>query len=175
MIRKITCLTGLLVVLGIALSAAPVMFPQDGTISTYAVTMHYGSLTPGDAGTAGIEDFPYRGSAIAEAELVGNFLYVHGWYGYLAGPILPEVANGVHIHHDPALYHLDTLIAGIENDGQDAGLFRAVVYLTPEQQQMLVEGRLYMDVHTTAFPEGELRGMFVATEPIPAEIRVVAP
>ena len=175
MIRKITCLTGLAVALGMALSVALAMFPQDGTISTYAVTMHYGSLAPGEPGTPSNGDFPYRGSAIAEAELVGNFLFVHGWYGYLAGPILPEVANGIHIHHDPALYHLDTLVAGIENDGQDAGLFRAAVYLTPEQQQMLVEGRLYMDVHTTAFPEGELRGMLLATEPIPEQIRVVAP
>ena len=178
MIRKVMCLTALLVVLGMALSAAPVMFPQDGTISTYAVTMHYGALSPGDAGTQGLGmgDFrPYRGYAIAEAELQGNFLFVHGSYGYLAGPILPEIANGIHIHHDPALYHLDTLVAGLDNDGQDAGLFRATVYLTPEQQQMLAEGRLYMDVHTTAFPEGELRGMFVATEPIPAEIRVTAP
>ena len=175
MIRKVTCLTGLVLALGMVLSVALAMIPQDGTVSTFAVTMHCGALGPGDAGTPGIEEFPYRGRAVADAELVGNFLFVHGWYGYLAGPILPDVANGVHIHHDPALYHLETLVAGIENDGQDAGLFRATVYLTTEQQQMLVEGRLYMDVHTTAFPEGELRGMFVATEPIPAEIRVSGP
>ncbi|MEJ2288785.1 MAG: CHRD domain-containing protein [Deinococcales bacterium] len=167
MIRKITCLTGLLILLGMALCAAPVMFPQDGTISTYAVTMHYGALEPGDAGTPGIEDFPYRGYAIAEAELQGNFLFVHGSYGYLAGPILPEVANGIHIHHDPALYHLDTIVAGIANEGLDMGTFEDAVYLTPEQQQMLVEGRLYMDIHTTAYPGGEVRGMIVAVPELP--------
>jgi len=177
MIRKVTCLTALAVVLGLALSTALAMIPQDGTVSTYAVTMQYGSLVPGEPGTPGLGkgDVPYRGSAVAEAELVGNFLYVHGWYGYLAGSILPEVATGIHIHHDPALYHLDTLVAGIENEGQQAGLFHGAVYLTPEQQQMLTEGRLYMDVHTTAFPEGELRGMFTATKPIPADLRVAAP
>lgn len=173
MIRRITCLSILAVLLGLLASMALAKFPKDFTTSQYTTAMHYGSLIPAENQGPGIgmSDFRYHGTARAELELVGNMLLVQGTYSQLTGPILPDVANGIHIHHDPGLYHLDTIVAGIANEGAGAGVFEDAVYLTPEQQQMLVEGRLYMDIHTTVFPEGEVRGLIVA---IPESLSMAA-
>ena len=169
MIRRVMCLSILAIVAGLVASLAFAKMPKEFTTSRYTAAMHYDPLIPAEMrgpGT-GMSDFRYQGAAHADLELVGNHLFVKGTYASLAGPILAEVANGVHIHHDPALYHLDTIVAGIANQGLDIGTFEDAVYLTPEQQQMLVDGRLYMDVHTTAFPEGEVRGMILAVEEAP--------
>ncbi|MEJ2357060.1 MAG: CHRD domain-containing protein [Deinococcales bacterium] len=169
MIRRVTCLTILAIVAALVASFAFAKFPQDFTTTHYRVAMSRDALLPAEMVGPGIgmSDFLYRGAAYAEIDLVGNYLFVTGTFGDLTGQFLPEVANGIHIHHDPALYHLDTIVAGIANEGLDMGTFEDAVYLTPEQQQMLVEGRLYMDIHTTAYPGGEVRGMIVAVPELP--------
>lgn len=164
MIRRITWLASAIVVLALVSAVAFAMEPwSERSPILYQVTMDYGGFGPAGPGRPGmgLSDNLYHGTASAQLELVGNTLVVQGSYARLTGPILADVAEGIHIHHDPAAYHLDTIVAGLQNEGRDEGAFGGSVYLTNGQVLMLVEGRLYMDVHTTAFPEGELRGMIV--------------
>lgn len=163
MLRKFTCLATLGALICLVAGAAARDVPLGDSGTHYTATLSYGALTPLETRGPGIgmSDFRYRGTAHAELTLVGDYLFVEGSYTRLSGEILPEIAKGIHIHHDPAMYHLDTLIGGIENEGRTEGRFEDAVRLTPEQRAMLTEGRLYMDIHTTAFPDGELRGMVV--------------
>ncbi|HKI56624.1 MAG TPA: CHRD domain-containing protein [Trueperaceae bacterium] len=176
MIRKIAWLSAMIATLAVVVGIGYAIEPGGTAPARYLVTMHYGGFGPADRlelGT-GMSDNLFHGSASAQLELVGNRLSVHGSYADLRDAILPEVAYGIHIHHDPALYHLDTIVAGLQNDGQNHGSFGGDVYLTSEQQLMLAQGRLYMDVHTAAFPQGELRGMILPVEE-PAPMKAVSP
>lgn len=171
-IRRTTMVVGLLVGVFAFLSLALGKFPLElHPVALYQVTMHCDALCPAEPGT-NVTEPGYHGTAEAQIELVDNFLIVHGAYANLAGPIQPTIANGVHIHHDPVLDDLETIVAGVGNQGQQFGTFYELIHLSTEQQQMLVDGRLYMDIHTTAYPTGELRGMIVparAVTPLLAE------
>ena len=174
MTRKLTCLAGLVVALGMALGPAFAMFPvADLGRVGYQAELQYGSLTSGAGGAPGIgmSDYLIRSSSHADIEFFGNYLIVRGRYTDLTGSILPEVATGIHVHHDPALYHLNTRIGAVAHTGGADGTFEGAVYLTPEQQTMLAEGRLYLDIHTHALPQGELHGWIVAVEPPPTAAR----
>jgi len=167
MIRRTTFVVSAVIVLTLAtafcFAREPVL--DVGAPVYYQVTMHYGGLGPDEQGPpaidTGMSDPLFRGTAAARLELVGSQLMVRGVYARLGGYVLTDVAEGVHLHHDPAIFHLDTLVAGLMNEGGDEGAFSGSLDLTPQQQLMLFQGRMYMDVHTTAMPEGELRGLVV--------------
>jgi hypothetical protein len=164
MIRRITCIASASMLLAVASAVVFAMEPSSAqTPVFYQVTMAYGGFGPAGPGTpdVGMSDSLFRGTATAQLGLVGNELVVRGRYARLKGPILADVAEGIHIHHDPGLFHLETIVAGLPNSGQDEGMFVGTTVLTNNELQMLAQGRLYMDIHTTAFPEGELRGMIV--------------
>ena len=102
-----------------------------------------------------------RGTASATAWVADGVLTIEGEYRALGSPVAAEPALGMHLHHDPALYHLNTFMAALENDGGTHGVFQASVDVTSQTATMLDEGRLYLDIHTAAFPEGAMRGMLV--------------
>lgn len=156
--RRVTCLAALALAMGM-LAAVVQAKPTAGTITLYLADLQYCDLVTGQP----VAEMLSEGTATCTAELEGNFLMIAGTYQRLQAPILPELAYGVHVHHDPALDHLDTLVGGLENQGNAAyGSIGGAVHLTAEQRAMLDEGRLYIDIHTTAFPEGEIQGMLRA-------------
>lgn len=164
--RRLTLLAGLVVTIMVFATAFAMVPSSDFGGAAYEVRLDYSTLTEEawQAPGIGMGDFLYRGSSHADLEYIGNYLVVHGSYIGLAGAILPEVETGIHVHHDPALDDLGTLVGSLAHTGGVSGTFEGAVYLTPEQQTMLVEGRLFLDIHTTAFPEGEMRGWVVPSE-----------
>ena len=98
----------------------------------------------------------------------------------LTGPI-HTVASGLptaHIHSDPGgsieifldTTNPDTIMSG---EGLSAGRFigsTTTVPMTPAQEALLFAGGLYVNLHTTFAPTGEIRGQILSTVlvPIPA-------
>lgn len=152
-IQRVTWLTLLLAMcLGVVLARGPV--------TVYAVTMQCTQLEAGYDIQCVTQPMA-RGTASARAWLEDGVLTIEGAYYALTTPVASEPALGMHLHHDPALYHLATFMAALENDGGTEGAFHASVSLTPQDTTMLEEGRLYLDIHTAAHPDGSLRGMLV--------------
>lgn len=120
---------------------------------------------------AAMDELASNGSASAVAVTDGETLTILGTYEGLTGPILADLASGVHLHRDPGTYHVDTLIRGFQNDGGTAGTFGGTIVLTPAYRSMLRAGRMYVDIHTTAFPEGELAGMLTVVDVSGLELR----
>ncbi len=109
----------------------------------------------------------------AGATLKGNKLKVRGSFSNLTGnlrdyrvdptdPPNPRITSAVHIHrgspkeNGPFQYALDVNL----NGSQRQGAFQGEFDLSSEQLQSLLNGQLYIDIHTTTFRGGELRGVF---------------
>lgn len=157
MARRVAWTAGLALVLGMVLCFG---LAREPTV-LYEANLQCGSLASADLGSQCMSDPLSRGTAWVQAWVEGDVLTVRGEYRGLEGAITPEPALGVHVHHDPGTYHLDTLVHGLTNDGGTTGTFTGLVHLTPAYRAMLADGRMYIDIHTTAFPEGELKGMLI--------------
>lgn len=96
-------------------------------------------------------------SGYAVALLVGNTLHVGGSYSGLSTPIASQIRGGVHIHmaapgeNGPIVFELSNT-AGIN------GTFQGEFELNDEQMQALMDGTLYVQLHTEMHNPGELRG-----------------
>lgn len=156
MMRRLLWLAGAALVLA-ALGTVRAQNPND-SLAIYRCELRCGDLAAGELGPRGFGE-PSGGTATALAIVDGNRLIITGEYSGLSGTVTEDLASGVHLHHDPAMYHLDTLVRGFRNDGGMAGAFAGTVILTPDYRAMLEAGRMYLDIHTTALPDGELRGM----------------
>lgn len=167
MVRRMMSICGLAValtfVVGVLTAAEPV--------TVYQANLMCGDLASGDLGSMCMSDPFSRGVGWAQGWVEGDVLFIRGQYRDLTGPVMKDVALGVHLHHDPATYHVDTLIRGFANNGGTSGTFEAAIPLTDAYRAMLDDGRLYIDIHTTAFPEGELKGMLVATSVWSTQLR----
>lgn len=74
---------------------------------------------------------------------------------------------GVHIHPG-AEGETDDYLYGLRADvGPDgtSGIFYGTVELTDEQREMLLDERIYMDIHTVEFEGGEVRDQLRRAEP----------
>lgn len=159
MTRRATCLAGLGMLVGLLCLMAQAA-PPTGVV-VYQAQLQCNDLITGKRGITSRSEVNARASAWVQAYVDGDELVIDGTYSGLSSPVTPDLASGVHIHHDPAAYHVDTLIRGLPNEGGTAGMFRGRVRLTPDYRAMLELGRMYVDIHTAAFPEGEVRGMLV--------------
>lgn len=78
-------------------------------------------------------------------------------------PPNPNITSAFHIHqgrpneNGPFQYALDVMVNEDTNGGRAMGEYT----LTPEQIQALNNGMLYVDVHTTRYRGGELRGILM--------------
>jgi CHRD domain len=112
-------------------------------------------------------------SGRVEAILVGDRFMVQGDFSNLSSPLRdyatdpldppnPNITSGVHIHRgEPTQNGLFQYALQVSPD--DSGLqgqFMGEYPLTSEQLQALVNGKLYMDIHTQQNRAGELRGIF---------------
>ncbi|HLF65538.1 MAG TPA: CHRD domain-containing protein [Saprospiraceae bacterium] len=103
----------------------------------------------------------------ASAILSGNILRVTGSFADLAGDFAPNIAGGSHIHNARAGFNggisvpLKTRVAG----DLKSGIFRAdtAYMLMPDQVQGVLNGSMYVNVHTTMHTGGELRGQILSS------------
>ena len=159
MTRRATCLAGVAMLAGLLCLMAQAAPPPGVVI--YEAHLQCKDLITGERGVTSMSEVNARAAAWVQAYVDGDELVINGTYSGLSSPVMSDLASGVHIHHDPAAYHVDTLIRGLSNEGGTAGMFRGRVSLTPDYRAMLELGRMYVDIHTAAFPEGEVRGMLV--------------
>ncbi|MDX2098150.1 MAG: CHRD domain-containing protein [Leptolyngbyaceae cyanobacterium bins.59] len=114
-------------------------------------------------------------TGVAGAVLMGDRLVVRGDFGSLSSPLRdyaadpvsppnPNITSGVHIHrgdasqNGPFQYALTVML----NPSELGGRFSGAYTLTAEQKQALMNGQLYVDIHTKQNRAGELRGIFRA-------------
>lgn len=162
--RHLFRVVGLALAFGLALSAAHAQ-----TQVRYVADLGYLSQASNE-GCHAYQDAFCSASGYVEAVVEGGFLVIQGHYGDLSSPVNTELAEGVHLHRDLGLYHLDTLIRGLQNGASTGGYILATIYLTPDYELMLAEGRMYVDIHTTAYPEGEIRGILRPVMPLDLEV-----
>ncbi len=114
------------------------------------------------------EVFPVATAATGEvvATLTGNTLVVTGAFSGLSGPVDFGIAGGVHLHAGYAGQNGPVVLplVAIPNLDSTGGTFPAglnTFQLTQAQVQMLTERGLYVNIHTHAYPGGELRGQLL--------------
>lgn len=106
------------------------------------------------------------GSGEITATLTGNELVVTGSYGGMTGLIDPNIAGGAHIHAGYAGQNGGIELPLVPTPGTDltGGTFAALLNtftLTQAQIDLLETRQLYVNIHTTAFAAGEIRGQLL--------------
>jgi hypothetical protein len=94
-----------------------------------------------------------KGRGSASASLDGATLTVNGSFSGLAG-----AATVAALHEGPVLGVRGPSLADFTVPQAASGSFSAQFKLTPEQVQSLHEGRLYLQIHSAAAPDGNLWG-----------------
>ena len=93
------------------------------------------------------------GQGSATAVLDGSELTVAGNYEGLQG-----AANAAYMHESPVTGVRGPAILDLEVSGGVEGSISATLELTPDQVAALRDGRLYIQVHSEAAPDGNLWG-----------------
>ncbi|MCM0045683.1 MAG: CHRD domain-containing protein, partial [Burkholderiaceae bacterium] len=70
-----------------------------------------------------------------------------------------------HIHAAPRGVAGPVVFPLVETGGAGSGVWTTTVTLSSEQLTQLQSGNYYFNVHSTAFPEGEIRGQITASLP----------
>lgn len=139
--------------------------PVNKVTQRYAAPLINASVTPNAPSASSL--------GVAEASLMGNRLMVRGAFTGLSSalrdyktdpvnPPNPKITSAVHIHrgdktqNGPFQYALKVTL---DQTGM-GGTFSGDYTLTDEQLQALMDGKLYVDLHTKQNRAGELRGTF---------------
>ncbi|GEM_PF-344560 len=106
------------------------------------------------------------GSGTITATLTGNELVVTGNYANMTGLIDLNIAGGAHIHAGYAGQNGGIELELVPTPGTDlsGGTFTAALNtftLTPTQIDRLNSRQLYVNIHTTVYPAGEIRGQLL--------------
>ncbi len=94
-----------------------------------------------------------KGSGNASASLDGSTLRVTGSFTGLQGP-----ATVAGLHEGPVLGVRGPSVAEFAVPQSASGSFNAQFKLTPTQVESLHRGRLYLQIHSAAAPDGNLWG-----------------
>lgn len=147
MLRIVPAASGIFAALMVSLAA----LPAAAAIVTFTATVDGDQQVPpaATAGT-GVLDATYdTDTRILSWTLV---------YGGLTGP--PTAAH----FHGPADIGVNAgVVVGFE--GALASPLTGMATLAPDQAQQLLDGLWYVNVHTAAFPGGEIRGQLVPAAP----------
>jgi hypothetical protein len=93
------------------------------------------------------------GQGSASASLQGRHLVVHGNYQGLQGP-----ATHAALHSGPVMGVRGAEFADLNIEHAPAGEFSATLELNRRQIEALRAGRIYIQIHSTAAPNGNLWG-----------------
>lgn len=99
-------------------------------------------------------------------ELKGDSLFVSGTFANLEGEFDASIAGGSHLHMAPAGSNGSialSLTAQLASDNSSGTYLAAdnAFELTAEQKTALMNREFYVNIHTTAYAAGELRGQVV--------------
>lgn len=142
------------------------------TLFTFALALLFGALQAQTVYTAHLtgrhEVQPVASTGYGEitATLTGNVLAVSGFFKNLTGNYDATVAGGAHLHLGYAgqtggiLFTLTPTLDADLKGGTFSTLMNTFT-LSPEQMAFLQERRIYVNIHTTSFASGELRGQLV--------------
>jgi hypothetical protein len=98
----------------------------------------------------------------ATAELDGDTLEVTGSFSGLGSDLAPVAGSAAHVHNapkgqsGPIVFNLEVMA----NPDNRSGTFRGSKALTDDEKALFRNGNLYVNIHTSANPTGELRGQF---------------
>ncbi len=98
-----------------------------------------------------------NGQGVALAVLDGNLLVVGGTYRELSAEVAVDIAGGLHIHLG-AVGENGGVVFPVANDGGTEGTFSGVFMLDEDQVAALMDGLLYLNLHTLNNQPGEIRG-----------------
>jgi len=106
------------------------------------------------------------GYGSVEAVLTGNTLSVSGAFDNMIGEFDASIAGGAHIHFAPAGRNggIELLLTTQPDADLKGGKFNAsenIFTLTDGQVRYLQNRTLYINIHTTVFASGELRGQLL--------------
>ncbi len=114
------------------------------------------------------QNFPVAtaGTGDITATLTGNELVVTGSYSGMTGLIDLNIAGGAHIHVGYAGQNGGIQLELVPTPGTDlsGGMFLAALNtftLTQTQIDLLNNRQLYVNIHTTVYPSGEIRGQLL--------------
>jgi len=119
-----------------------------------------------------------RAQARATLILSDNTLYVHGAFTGLSSRLrdIDETPDNPGIHlHPGARGEENSYIYGLEaslNEDERSGTFNGTFELTDEEMVLLLDDRLYLDIHTVEFDPGEVRGQIEPSDREEAERRL---
>lgn len=99
-------------------------------------------------------------SGLITLELEGTTLTVTGSFEGLTSPLNPVAETGAHIHlgYSGQNGGIQIALNPTLSDGDTAGSFNQTATLTTEQIDAMRARQLYVNIHSEAYPSGELRG-----------------
>jgi hypothetical protein len=146
-LNTLQCLTALALVLIASTAAA-----QGGQrADQFTVRLTMVPISPAERSTV-------TGGGAATARLVGRSLRVQGTFSGLQG----QATTGA-LHLGPVTAVRGGAIAALEVTPSSSGEITGDVELSADQVEALREGRIYIQVHSEAAPEGNLWGWLLPT------------
>ncbi|MCL4741190.1 MAG: CHRD domain-containing protein [Phycisphaerales bacterium] len=123
-----------------------------------------------DINLTGLEEVPPNaspatGSAHVEVNLATGFVDVTGVFDGLLGSV-----SGAHLHGLADYGQNAGILIGFTTTGSTSGTFFGSGTLSPTNLQGLLDGLTYINVHSSVFPSGEIRGQVV---PTPATLAIL--
>jgi len=120
------------------------------------------------ANLSGPEEVPQNrstGTGHVILKLNDNVLILNGTIGTV-NPLSNTITNG-HIHiGDPGIAGPPVFTLVLDVNGTNCNISSDINYftLTCEQVRLLKMGKYYINIHTTSFPDGEIRGQIVKAQ-----------
>jgi hypothetical protein len=107
---------------------------------------------------------PGSGTCTIILHEITGVVIVDGAYRGLLGTVV-----GAWVHHAPAGAIGPPFLFPTDSGGT-SGTFSATDWLAPEHVKAMLAGNTYVNVRTTVFPPGEIRGQVVEPAPCPADV-----
>ncbi|HRQ72717.1 MAG TPA: CHRD domain-containing protein [Phycisphaerales bacterium] len=116
-----------------------------------------------DINLTGLEEVPPNaspatGTAHIEVNVATGFVDVTGTFDGLMGSV-----TGAHLHGLADYGENAGILIGFTTVGGTSGTYSGSGFLSPTNLQGLLDGLTYVNVHSTVFPGGEIRGQVVPT------------
>lgn len=125
-----------------------------GQLTTFSQQQFFGGRLSG-ANEVPANGSVATGTVIVRYNTLTNELELNGNYEKLSANI-----TGSHIHNAPAGSNGGVIVA-LTNSGSSFGVLNATATLTDPQESELLAGNMYVNVHSSSFPGGEIRAQLM--------------